>query len=84
MSRIVREAFDRLNDSAAVIYARTVTTDEAAFSARNLDELQQVLHIYLASVPGCHTPPAGRQPAAPIRPAYPGSRSEVPSFCVSA
>ncbi|WP_433492150.1 PIN domain-containing protein [Nocardia grenadensis] len=42
----VREAFDRLNDSAAVICSCAVTTDEAAFSARNPDELQQVLHIY--------------------------------------
>jgi predicted nucleic acid-binding protein len=42
----VREAFDRLNASAAVICSCAVTTDEAAFSARNPGELHKILHIY--------------------------------------
>ncbi|WP_327147636.1 PIN domain-containing protein [Nocardia sp. NBC_01329] len=42
----VREAFDRLNAAAAVICSCAVTTDEAAFSARNPDELHKILHIY--------------------------------------
>lgn len=42
----VREAFDQLNDSAAVICSCAVTTDEAAFSARNPGELHKILHIY--------------------------------------
>lgn len=42
----VREAFDRLNDSAGVICSCAVTADDAAFSARNPSELQQILHIY--------------------------------------
>lgn len=42
----VRRAFDRLNASAAVICSCAVTTDEAAFSARDPGELHKILHIY--------------------------------------
>lgn len=42
----VRAAFDRLNDAAGVICSCAVTTDEAAFSARNPADLHHILHIY--------------------------------------
>ncbi|MEU4313824.1 PIN domain-containing protein [Nocardia sp. NPDC024068] len=42
----VRRAFERLNASAGVICSCAVTTDEAAFSARNPDELHKILRIY--------------------------------------
>lgn len=42
----VRQAFDRLNSSAGIICSCAVTTDEAAFSARNPAELGKLLQIY--------------------------------------
>ncbi|MBO0855113.1 MAG: PIN domain-containing protein [Nocardia sp.] len=42
----VRQAFERLNTAAGVICSCAVTTDEAAFSARNPSELHKILQIY--------------------------------------